>query len=458
MGAHQAMQENLDAEQRDQQKRALGARFMQQTAADVLQLKDPHDRQNYLQLADEIGTSQFNLPQGWTKKIPAHDAGTDVFASLKAELAGKLKAFDADKRWASVAGTPGEAKISFQLSNGQSVPVNTARQLVGQAVYDSTGAQAFAPDAVDGKTEQERAAGLLAGIRTAKARGDVQKAAALQAQYDDLIKAKRDVEKPASDAKVGTFEDYVTRKYGPDPTPQQVEAARRTWGDEGRQQPISLTFPGMTPQTQLDLATSAVTTGRMSPSQATLIYGGRNKEFSRALATNILKQVPDFNFEAAEANYRFGSNTGTQNTVRYLDSVKESIPLLVSRAETLANGQVRSINALFNAGKSQFNDVDLKKFKTDRLFVADEIAKILQGGGTGSGTSDSKLKQAGDILRDDDSPAAIKGALDDIQELLGFRKKSLTRGTFMDTPSDGGGSKATLRYNPVTGKVEPVKK
>jgi hypothetical protein len=39
------------------------------------------------------------------------------------------------------------------------------------------------------------------------------------------------------DTKVGTFEDYVIRSYGMNPTPKQLETARKTWGEEGRQAP-----------------------------------------------------------------------------------------------------------------------------------------------------------------------------------------------------------------------------
>lgn len=38
---------------------------------------------------------------------------------------------------------------------------------------------------------------------------------------------------PEKAAKVGTFEDYVTRKFGPQPTPQQIEGARKTWAEDG---------------------------------------------------------------------------------------------------------------------------------------------------------------------------------------------------------------------------------
>jgi hypothetical protein len=86
--------------------------------------------------------------------------------------------------------------------------------------------------------------------------------------------------------------------------------------------------------------------------------------------------------------------------------------------------------------------VDLKKFETDRTLVADEIAKILQGGGSGNGTSDMKLKQAGEILKSSDSPAAIAAALGDVQQLIGYRRKALTRGTYLDKPEASSGGNA----------------
>jgi len=122
--------------------------------------------------------------------------------------------------------------------------------------------------------------------------------------------------------------------------------------------------------------------------------------------------------------------------------------MVIDRAKKLDNGKVRSINALVSAGKNQFNDIDLKRFQTDATLVADEIAKILQGGGTGAGTSDAKLQQAGNILKTSDSPAAIAAALGDVQQLIGFRRKALTRGTYLENAQPGsGGQAASTKYS-----------
>ncbi len=181
-------------------------------------------------------------------------------------------------------------------------------------------------------------------------------------------------------------------------------------------------------------AAQAILSGRMAPSQLSLVggMGNRGVKFKQAVVAEVNKRDPAFNWQSSEAGYQFGKNTGTQNTVRYIDNVKESLPRLLVSATKLQNGNIRFINQAINAGKNQLNDVNLKAFQTDVLLVADEVAKILQGGGTGAGTSDAKLRQAGQILSTSDSPAAIAAAIREVQALIGFRKDSLTRGTFLD--------------------------
>jgi hypothetical protein len=189
--------------------------------------------------------------------------------------------------------------------------------------------------------------------------------------------------------------------------------------------------------TQEDAATIAqqVVNHKMAPSQAMLLGGGMGSSgaaFKRMLTTQALKIDPEFDWEQAESDYQFGKTPGFQSTMRYIQSVGPDMARLKKNADILANGDIRSVNALINAGKNQVNNVDLKKYQTDRLLVSDVIAKILQGGGTGSGVSDSKLKQAGEILKDSDSPAATAGALEEALVLIGNREKTLARGTYFE--------------------------
>lgn len=174
---------------------------------------------------------------------------------------------------------------------------------------------------------------------------------------------------------------------------------------------------------------------RMAPEQLATLFSTRGKEglaFKLAVQAEARKMEPNFNWEEASAEYTLAKSTGFQNTVRLMDSVQESMPRLLANARKLGNGDWRSWNQLANAAKGQFNDVDLKRLKTDALLVGDEVAKILAGGGTGSATSDAKLKQGVDLMNTSDSVPAIAATLDEIQTLIGFRRRSMTRGTYME--------------------------
>ena len=173
---------------------------------------------------------------------------------------------------------------------------------------------------------------------------------------------------------------------------------------------------------------------RISPEQMTSMFGGfgpQGQAFKRMVYTEAKKLDPEFNFEQASADYQLGKSQNFQQMVRYMDYVQTSVDNVIQAAGRLANGNVRSLNAAKNWTKGQLNDVDLAKFNTSRLEVADAIAKILQGGG-GSGTSDAKLTQAQSILQVSDSPAAIAASMQEIKGLIANRRKTLTRGTYME--------------------------
>lgn len=177
---------------------------------------------------------------------------------------------------------------------------------------------------------------------------------------------------------------------------------------------------------------------RIAPEQLASLFSTRGKEglaFKLAVTSAAKQLDPTFNFEEASASYNLVKSAGFQNTVRYMDSVLESMPRLLENAKKLGNGDWRSWNQLANATKGQFNDTDLKRLKTDAVLVGDEVAKILSGGGTGSTTSDAKLKQGMDIISQSDSVPAMAAALDEIQTLIGYRRKAQTRGTYMEGTS-----------------------
>ncbi len=177
----------------------------------------------------------------------------------------------------------------------------------------------------------------------------------------------------------------------------------------------------------------------MAPEQLNILagsFGAAGAAYKRMVNREVRKLDPNFNYEQASAEYALVKSPGFQNNIRYMDSVVQSIPQVIQAANVLGNGKIKSLNSLMNAGKRQFNSVDLGKFNTDRILVADEIAKLLQGGGTGAGTSDAKLKQAGDIIKESDDPALIASNLGEVSKLLGYRRGALTKGTYFERPEE----------------------
>lgn len=213
------------------------------------------------------------------------------------------------------------------------------------------------------------------------------------------------------------------------------------------------------PLTPIQADAQDILNHRMSPSQWLSQIGGRGMQKTArtdAVKAELRRLDPNFNWQDAESSYRLVNSPGFQQTIRYMDYAGSTLDNLVKNADALNNGNVRSVNQLINAGKDQFNNIDLKKFRIDQVESADAIAKILQGGGSGSGTSDAKLKQASDLIRDSDSPGAVSAAANEIRTLLGNRRTTLTRGTAMEgsapaapapTPTGGKGAIAVKAPN-----------
>lgn len=199
-----------------------------------------------------------------------------------------------------------------------------------------------------------------------------------------------------------------------------------------------------TPEQAQQVANDLVN-NRIAPDQLTQLLGSdRSGNFKRMVYGEAKKQDPNFNFEQASADYQYAKSPGFQNTVRFMDSAMEGLPRLLANAQKVANGGITSINQLLNAGKRQFQDVDLAKLHADVLLESDEIAKILSGGGTNSATSDAKLQAAQSLMRDEDNPQKLAGVLGEVQALIGYRRGALTKGTYLEnsTPAPSGGKVA----------------
>lgn len=189
----------------------------------------------------------------------------------------------------------------------------------------------------------------------------------------------------------------------------------------------------------------SVLNGKIAPSQlpGMGVNSLRGKVFGE-----ISKSHPDFDFQKAESDYiakqaytRYINSPTFQNVIKYLDSL---LGTQASNGQKTSQGNLDEVVLLSDKFKRSFfmpvnkgyiwglansGNTDAVRYQTAVVEVADQVAKILQGGGTGSGTSDAKLKQAQDLLNTNFSAAQFKAVASELQTLLNNRRNALTNDT-----------------------------
>lgn len=159
-----------------------------------------------------------------------------------------------------------------------------------------------------------------------------------------------------------------------------------------------------------------------------------------------------FNIAKADSDYKFATNPNTKNTLNFLGSLVgaddgsgnfsggnlgELIRLSDERVHapyvTLSGVTIHGIQgfpALNNVKQwaaIQTGNPDVAQYYTTLLEVSDQVAKVLQGGGSGSGTSDAKLKQAESLFQKGFTPVQMKAVAASLQDLLANRASNMVR-------------------------------
>lgn len=202
-----------------------------------------------------------------------------------------------------------------------------------------------------------------------------------------------------------------------------------------------------------DLAQQLVT-GNMSPadlSKRTTGTSPYNSVLTAADAYSMATTGKHFNIAKANIQYAFAKNPQTQNTLNYLGS-------LIGQNDgsgTPAGGNLDQLIAQSNARNSNFDpnkwghgfapsnlpalndlnqwtklmtgDPQIAAYYATLTETSDQIAKILQGGGSGAGTSDAKLAQAQALFGKGFTPDQITAVASSLKGLLINRASSMTK-------------------------------
>lgn len=138
-----------------------------------------------------------------------------------------------------------------------------------------------------------------------------------------------------------------------------------------------------------------------------------------------------FDIAKADRDYKYANNPNTLNTLNYLKSLvgtsdsPGNLGELKVQSDALSRTKFPALNKISNWEKLETGDPSIAAYHATLTEVSDQIAKILQGGGTGSATSDAKLAQATKLFNSNFSKAQIDATIAAIQPLLTNRAKAL---------------------------------
>lgn len=169
-----------------------------------------------------------------------------------------------------------------------------------------------------------------------------------------------------------------------------------------------------------------VVEGDMDPTQLTK----RAKDYDAKIAAIDAYSMKNYgrHFDLAKAQDDYKQADKVRQTLDYMNSLTGVAGQggNFAQLERLSNSITRTdypaLNNLEAWKKIQTGDPAISNFRGLAVEVSDQVAKILQGGGTGSGTTDAKLRQASELFNTGFSKQAISGMITTLREALNNRK------------------------------------
>lgn len=171
--------------------------------------------------------------------------------------------------------------------------------------------------------------------------------------------------------------------------------------------------------------------GIIAPSQLSILpSSGPGAALKTLISTGAVHA--GVNLESAQAGLTAqtsaASTANSSGVILPITLIKSIIPNM-AELKTISNSINRTsfpaVNSAEFTALLQSGDPGVVKYLTTVTEVADQVAKILQGGGAG-GTSDSKLKQAQDLFSTGFSKPQLNAVIDSLTPLLQNRVKALS--------------------------------
>jgi len=175
-----------------------------------------------------------------------------------------------------------------------------------------------------------------------------------------------------------------------------------------------------------DSLVNNVMSGKTPPSE---IPGG--PKVKSMVEARISQLDPSYDPTKADSDYKYANEKSTKDLLNYLTSLTGkngkggNLADLVSKSDRIDRTDFPPINDKIGWAKINSGSREMAEYYTTITEVADQVAKILQGGGSGGGTSDAKLRQASELFDKGFTKDQIRGVADSLTSLLGNRKDAI---------------------------------
>lgn len=182
----------------------------------------------------------------------------------------------------------------------------------------------------------------------------------------------------------------------------------------------------------------------------------------RASQYSQQKYGKPFDIAQATIDYDYAKNTQTQNTLKYLNSLtgnpqtktQGNLDKLIAMSDSIPRTPFPPVNDVEAWAKLKGGSGPMAAYAATITEVSDQVAKILQGGGSGSGTSDAKLRQAAELFQKGFNKEQIRDVATTLRDLLGNRKRELIGDNrYLQKQYGGSGGAQVIRWRIQDGRL-----
>jgi hypothetical protein len=169
----------------------------------------------------------------------------------------------------------------------------------------------------------------------------------------------------------------------------------------------------------------------MDPSQIQKRRNTYNPILNAAREYSMKKYGVPFDLAKAQEDYKFASDPRTQNRLKYMNSLTGdertgtagNLDLLIQYSDKVNRTDFPALNNVAAWAKLESGNTDIIKLHNAAIDAADQFANIMNGGGSGSATSDAKIKQGMDMFSQKFSKDQMVASASSVKDMLSNRKR-----------------------------------